>query len=108
MLKDFKALKENGMSDQRRYVVLERGYLSGLFMESSKRLENLLLTLGVLSVVLFPFTALPGIVIARKYKGALSTRGKVGCVLCWACMVVFLVHLLLVAVLVVMGYFAKR
>lgn len=66
---------------------------------ASTRTENKLLLLGILSLLFFPFTALPGIVIGRRQQ-SLSTRGKVGYVLCWICLVIFLIHLILLGILI--------
>lgn len=66
---------------------------------TSTRTDNKLLLLGILSFLLFPFTALPGIVIGRRQQ-ALSARGRVGYILCWVCLVIFSIHLLLLGVLI--------
>ncbi len=73
-----------------------------LVMESPTRINNKLLLLGVLSLFFLPFTAIPGIVIGRRQKEK-STRGKVGYILCWSCMVVFSIHLMIVGTMIIYG-----
>jgi hypothetical protein len=69
----------------------------------STETDNNLLILGIASFVLYPFTAIPGIVIGRRQQ-SLSSRGRVGHKLCWACMILFGIHLLAVAGLVLQGF----
>lgn len=52
----------------------------------------LLLILGVASLFLYPFTAIPGIIIGRRQQ-PLTSYAKVGYVLCWFAMIVFCIHL---------------
>jgi hypothetical protein len=65
--------------------------------------DNKLLTLGILSFLLYPFTAIPGIVIGKR-QATMSLRGRVGYVLSWICMVLFCIHLVLVATLLLQAH----
>ena len=64
-------------------------------------IDNKLLMLGVLSFFLGPFTAVPGIVIGRQ--SSLSSRGRLGYSLCWIGLVLFCIHLVLIATLILAG-----
>lgn len=44
---------------------------------NKRKTEDLLLTLGILSFVLYPITAIPGIIIGRKQFDR-SLKGKIG------------------------------
>jgi hypothetical protein len=63
--------------------------------------DNTLLVLGILSFLFFPFTAVPGIILAKRQ--VLSSRGQVGYALCLICMGLFCIHLLLVGALILQG-----
>jgi hypothetical protein len=60
--------------------------------------DTTLLILGIASFLLYPFTAIPGIVIGKR-QASLSSRGRVGYVLCWICMGLFCVHLIILGLL---------
>jgi hypothetical protein len=64
--------------------------------------DNNLLILDIASFFLYPFTAIPGIVIGRR-QGSMSPRGRVSYRLCWVCMGLFVLHLLAVGVLLSYG-----
>jgi hypothetical protein len=64
----------------------------------STETDNNLLILGIASFLLYPFTAIPGIVIGHR-QASMSPRGRVGYRLCWVCMVLFALHLMVVGAL---------
>lgn len=64
--------------------------------------DTTLLILGIASFFLYPFTAIRGIVIGRRQTG-LSSRGRTGYVLCWICMGLFCVHLVIVGLMLAQG-----
>ncbi len=70
--------------------------------QQSTETDNKLLILGIASFLLYPFTAIPGIVIGRR-QTSMSPRGRVGYRLCWVCMALFGLHLLAVGALVAQG-----
>jgi hypothetical protein len=63
--------------------------------------DNGLLLLGILSFLFYPFTAVPGIILARRR--ALSSRGQLGYALCLICLGLFCIHLLLLGTLILQG-----
>lgn len=69
---------------------------------TSTPIDNKLLLLGILSFLFFPFTALPGIYIGRRQQ-LLSKRGRVGYILCWVCLAIFSIHLVLLGILIKQG-----
>jgi hypothetical protein len=70
----------------------------------STETDNNLLILGIASFFLYPFTAIPGILIGRR-QVSMSSRGRVGYRLCWVCMGLFCLHILaLVLLLSVSGH----
>lgn len=70
--------------------------------QQSTETDNNLLILGIASFFLYPFTAIPGIVIGRR-QTSMSPRGRVGYRLCWICLVLFGLHLLALAALLLQG-----
>jgi len=64
--------------------------------------DTKLLILGVLSFLFYPFTAVPGIVIGGR-QPSLSSRGKLGYSLCWICLILFCIHLVLVTIMILAG-----
>jgi hypothetical protein len=58
--------------------------------QPSDATDNRLLVLGLLSLLLLPLTAVPGILIGRR-QAKLSARGRFGYILCWVCMAIFLI-----------------
>jgi hypothetical protein len=69
---------------------------------TSNDTDNKLLTLGIASFFLYPFTAIPGILIGRR-QASMSSRGRVGYRLCWVCMGLFCLHILVVLSLLKQG-----
>jgi hypothetical protein len=65
-------------------------------------LDTKLLILGLLSLPLGPFTAVPGILIGRR-QATLSPRGELGYSLCWIFLVVFCIHLVLIGSMILAG-----
>jgi hypothetical protein len=74
----------------------------GTQSSSATRIDTTLLVLGLASFVLYPFTAIPGIVIAKRH-GNLSLQGRAGYILCWVAMGLFCVHLSLVGAMIYHG-----
>ena len=68
----------------------------------SSETDNNLLMLGIASFFLFPFTAIPGILIGRR-QTSMSPRGRVGYRLCWICLSLFCIQLVLVGILILAG-----
>jgi len=59
----------------------------------SKDTNRTLLILGILSLALWPFTAVPGILIGRRHT-AWSSTGRFGYVMCWLCLGLFCLQML--------------
>lgn len=67
--------------------------------------DQTLLILGLASFILWPFTAVPGVLIGRRQR-PVSQRGKFGYALCWICLVLFCLHLVLLGALILAGRLA--
>ncbi len=65
--------------------------------------DNRLLMLGILSIFLYPLTAVPGIILGKGRT--LSSRGRLGYALCLICLGLFCLHLLLLGALILQGRF---
>ena len=65
--------------------------------------DNALLVLGILSIFLYPLTAVPGLIMGRRRT--LSSRGKFGYGLCLICLGLFCIHLLIFGTLILQGRF---
>lgn len=61
--------------------------------------DKTVLLLGVASFILYPFTAVPGIIIGSRRKAELSKLGRIGYALCWICGLVFAIHFLVLTAL---------
>ena len=68
----------------------------------SSETDTTLLILGLCSFLLWPFTAVPGILMGQR-QAALSPRGRLGYRLCWICLVLFCLHLLFLGGLLLVG-----
>ena len=62
--------------------------------KQARSVDKVLLLLGVASFVLYPLTAVPGVIIGLRRKAELSKLGRIGYALCWICGILFAIHLL--------------
>lgn len=62
--------------------------------EHVRSVDKLLLLLGLASLIFYPITAVPGVIIGIRRKAELSKLGRIGYALCWICGLVFAIHLL--------------